>query len=810
MRTVINLNYDWEFSFNFSEAFAAGSAEATQLVHLPHTCTTTPYDYFDEGCYQTVCGYRRKVNLPEHDSDSRIFLIIEGAAHSAQVYVDGRPVGEKHTCGYTSFETELTENLSGNGEHILCISVDSREQQNIPPFGNVVDYMTYGGLYREVRLEIRSKSFISDIFAKPCIPPEIRLTPDSASEQAHGLRFEGELRADITVSGKYDSVRIIVREKGSGDEIIRQEFAPGEEIAVRVPDAHLWDVESPFLYELEAQLISGGSVCDSVGCTFGFRSARFCREGFFLNGRRLQITGLDRHQSYAHVGYAMPKSMQRLDAEILRNELGLNAVRTSHYPQSRHFIDRCDELGLLVFTEIPGWQYIGDKDWQDAAVRNTEEMVMQYRNHPSIILWGVRINESQDNDELYRRTNEVAHRLDPTRQTSGVRFLKKSSLLEDVYAYNDFTHSGKNKGSESKRRVSPDMSKPYFISEYCGHMFPTKNYDCESHRLELAMRHARILDSIAAHKDIAGSFGWCFADYNTHKEFGSGDRICYHGVCDMYRNPKLAAAVYAIRQKERPVLVVSTMGDIGDHPEGIRGRAYIFTNCDKVQLYRSGKLICEYFPYKSEFRNLKPAPVRLTDIIGSSLESEGKYSKSQIRNIAYVLNETACTGTAGMGIRAYIKSAFLILSGVSYSELYSLYSKYVGGWGDNAVSLELRGFKNGECVITKVVEAFEKACLSAELSSSTLVCSDTYDVASVRLQMTDQNGNVLPYYFGTVQAEIEGPIELYGTKNAVLRGGTGGLYVRTTGKTGHAVLTLTDEYGNSLRLDIDVKKDTNA
>lgn len=134
--------------------------------------------------------------------------------------------------------------------------------------------------------------------------------------------------------------------------------------------------------------------------------------------------------------------MQRQDADILKQELSVNAVRTSHYPQSQHFIDRCDEIGLLVFTEIPGWKYVGGEKWQEQAVKNTEEMILQYRNHPSIILWGVRINESEDNDPFYHRTNETAHRLDPGRQTSGVRYLQKSSLLEDVYASMTFRMKG--------------------------------------------------------------------------------------------------------------------------------------------------------------------------------------------------------------------------------------------------------------------------------------------------------------------------------------------------------------------------------
>ena len=119
------------------------------------------------------------------------------------------------------------------------------------------------------------------------------------------------------------------------------------------------------------------------------------------------------------------------DARILKKELCCNAVRTSHYPQSQAFIDACDELGLLVFTEIPGWQHVGDEKWKDVACKHVEEMVLQYRNHPSIVLWGVRINESRDCDELYTKTNALAHELDPTRQTGGVRCEQKMNLLAE-------------------------------------------------------------------------------------------------------------------------------------------------------------------------------------------------------------------------------------------------------------------------------------------------------------------------------------------------------------------------------------------
>ena len=140
-----------------------------------------------------------------------------------------------------------------------------------------------------------------------------------------------------------------------------------------------------------------------------------------------------------------------------------------------------------------------------------------------------------------------------------------------------------NHGCEKKSAVTSDNSKPYLISEYNGHMYPTKSYDWEEHRVWHAMRHVNVLDAVAGEADIAGSFGWCMFDYNTHKDFGSGDRICYHGVMDMFRNPKLAAAVYACQQEKEPVLEISSSMDIGEHPGCNRGTIWIFTNADSVR-----------------------------------------------------------------------------------------------------------------------------------------------------------------------------------------------------------------------------------
>src|SRR5690606_1515296 len=187
----------------------------------------------------------------------------------------------------------------------------------------------------------------------------------------------------------------------------------------------LWDIDDPVLYRLALTLESPHGT-DEAAFRFGFRSAEFTTEGFKLNGKLLKLRGLNRHQSFPYIGYALGKSAQERDAEILKRELKLNMVRTSHYPQSHYFLDRCDELGLLVFEEIPGWQHSGGESWTDGSVENVRSMITRDWNHPTVVIWGVRISGSQDDHDLCLRTNVLARELDTTRPTGGVRFIPDS------------------------------------------------------------------------------------------------------------------------------------------------------------------------------------------------------------------------------------------------------------------------------------------------------------------------------------------------------------------------------------------------
>ena len=789
----IALNNGWEFTEKFSQPFLdMEPAEDAIQVRLPHTCRQTPFDYFDEGIYQMLCGYRRKLEIPEIWEGKRLFLNVGAAGHFAEVFFNGEKLAE-HRCGYTAFRVELTEHAHFGSENTLVIRLDTKETLNQPPFGFVVDYMTYGGLYREVFLEVKETACISDVFLKPDLNIE---------------SGEGILRGVVTLDGAGGNdyaLRQSITDCSSGAILARGSTrlrSGSVHTRLRAGEVKAWSTVHPHLYLVTTELMKDRKILDRVETRVGFRKAEFRKDGFYLNGEKLRLRGLNRHQSWSYVGYAMPESMQRMDADILKKELGLNAVRTSHYPQSQHFIDRCDELGLLVFTEIPGWQHIGDEDWKAQAVENVREMVQQYRNHPSIVLWGVRINESSDDDALYTETNRVCRELDPTRPTSGVRCIKNSSLLEDVYAYNDFLHDGTNAGCDSKKSVTSDMEKPYLISEYNGHMFPTKMYDSEYHFLEHALRHARVLDAVAGETDIAGSFGWCMFDYNTHKDFGSGDRICYHGVMDMFRNPKLAAAVYASQADEAPVLELSSQMDIGEHPSGNMGKVFLFTNADSVRMYRNDRLIREYRAAESPFTNLAHGPILLDDYIGDRLREEQGYSASKARLVKDILNYSAIYGFSDLPVHIKTKAARAMTQyRMTMEDAYRLYGIYIGGWGDGVTSFRFEAVKDGHVVKTVEKAPVTEVRLQTEISHTTLREGDTYDVASIRIRAVDGRGNLLRFYHGPVRARVQGPVEIIGPETVTLRGGCGGTYLRTTGETGQATLTLeSDQLGHSTHL----------
>ncbi len=701
------INFQWNFSSNFSQNHFSGKGNFEKQVDIPHTNTIVPYNNFNERISQGICVYQKIIEIKKTWNKKIVRLYFEGIAHKASVYCNGNLVTEHH-CGYTPFVADCTEYIEYGKNNTITVIVDSRESLRQPPFGNVIDYLVYGGIYREVFLEVIDKEHIVDTFLY-CNNP---------------LDEEKKLEAEITTHCNAGSIlNVEIWDEnillGSNTSNAKSSLT---HINIVLLNIKLWSPNGPKRYKVVVTLTGSLNTTDIRTFFFGFREAIFKKDGFFLNGKRYKLIGLNRHQIFPFAGYAMPKSAQVRDAEIFKHELAINCVRTAHYPHSRHFIEACDALGIMVFEEIPGWQYVSaNNEWREQHLKNIHDMIIRDRNYACIILWGVRINESIDDKELYTKSNKIARELDPIRQTGGVRCFAHSQFLEDVYTYNDFIYNGKNIILQDPKNITQKSNAPYLITESMGHMFPTKSFDSETKRLEHAIRHAKIINETYTHDRISGVFGWISFDYNTHEDFGSGDRICYHGVMDMFRIPKLAAAVYA-SQGDKIFLEVSSNFNIGEHPDSRIQDIYVFTNCDSIEVYRNKDIIDTFYPAYDVYPHLKHPPIILDDLFGNILTDKEGLSKEEADEIKLIYHTIKKYGFENF-TEEYKQSV-----GIEKVELANkMYGKYIANWGAKHVEYTFKGFKNSELVKTVVKSVASKFYFDIIADTYTLYIGDTYD-----------------------------------------------------------------------------------
>lgn len=742
MGEIHKINNDWWYNQDYKKGMEFDFSTKDFIdVNLPHANIELPYNYFDEEMYQFVSCYKKIIVIEDQYKDKVICIRFEGVMTYAKVFLNGNFIGE-HKGGYTPFELNLTEYVKFGSENVLTVIVDSTERQDIPPFGGQIDYLTYGGIYRDVSLRFYNKTYIENAqiktknLYKELKSLEIDLYLNNLNEQVIDTELIIELK-DIEQKSIYTKKEKLKVEKGNTKQTI--EF-------LEIANILLWDIENPNLYEVTLKLVTENDE-DRFVSKIGFRDCEFRKDGFYLNNQRIKLRGLNRHQSYPYVGYAMPKRVQEKDALILKNELHLNIVRTSHYPQSINFLNKCDEIGLLVFEEIPGWQHIGDFEWKDVAIENVREMILRDFNHPSIILWGIRINESRDDDNFYIKTNKLARQLDSTRQTGGVRCIEKSSFLEDVYTMNDFVHDGKEIALREPKKVTGLAEDvPYLVTEYNGHMYPTKKFDQEERQSEHVLRHLRVQNASYSMDNISGAIGWCAFDYNTHKDFGAGDRICYHGVMDMYRIKKFASYAYKsqVDPNIEPVLYPATFWARGERSKGGVLPLVILTNCDYIEV-QFGSFSSKKFMRKEQLLNHLPyAPIIIESV------------------------------------------------------------KEFGEWGMRWEDCTLRGYVDEQCIIEKKMSANPIPTNLNILPDDIELSSEEKDVTRVVVEITDQYNNILPFTDNVLNIKVEGVGQLIGPKQIALKGGSIAFWIETINKVGKIRVSVKTDGFKEKVINIDV------
>jgi beta-galactosidase len=739
-RLLHALNHDWSFIPDDNPAFAAVrcAARGWTTVSLPHQPVPLPVNYFTETRSQFIFWYRRHLPTPAGLADGRVFLDFGGVMMVAEVYVNGQLAGA-HRGGYDSFFVEITPFLraKAGADNVIAVRVDARLHDDIPPCGRVMDYQTFGGIYREVALRAVPGCYLDDLFVQTPQPLADRKTVQATAtvRNTRDTAWAGAARLELCdLKGKRLAVSAAVPCVAPAGEAV--------EIALTLDglaDIALWELDTPQRYVARVALLDGRQQVDQLETVFGFREATFTKEGpFLLNGRAVKLIGLNRHQTYPYIGGAAPARLQRRDADILKYELGCNIVRTSHYPQSPHFLDRCDEIGLLVFEEIPGWGHIGDEGWKALACRDVEAMIRRDRNHPSIILWGVRINESGDDHDLYTRTNALGRQLDPSRPTGGVRWGINSEFLEDVFTANDYAYR------PPEQIINEPPVTPYLITEYGPLTDPRRTASMEV-QLHFAMVHADILNAVYGHPRVAGAIGWCAFDYHS-QDWVTVDSIQPWGMCDVFRAPKLAAALYAsqLDPAVRPVLQAATRWKVGDQAgfdpneatmkAGHDAPLAVFSNCDRLRVYIGGELRGEFTPARDRFPHLPHPPI-------------------------------FCTGLGTL-------------------------------WGPSWQELHLVGLVGDEVIAEQRFPAHNDAVTLQVEIDDTVLTADGTDMTRVVISHTDEFGNVQPHSRVAVLIDVDGPATLVGPSPCALAGGVAAVYVRAGNTPGRVTVTVrTPELG---------------
>ena len=510
MKKIISLNKDWVFC-------KEGEKEN---VNLPHTWNGVDgQGGTDVVYYRGACTYTKI--LPQYSG--KVYLEFKGANSVCSVMVNGKKAG-KHEGGYSTFRFDIT-NLLTSPKNFLEVTVDNGEHKEVYP--SFADFTFYGGLYRDVNL-------IYDV-------PDVHFSLDDCGSKGVYVTAEanGTVKVKSIISNYRTGVEVLYEVLDKEGNVVAFAKDKGK---LKVENPILWNgMKNPYLYTLRATLYEGGQLIDEVKLRFGFRTIAFDNnKGCFLNGEYIKLKGVSRHQDRENIGNALTMEHHLEDLEIIK-EMGVNSFRLAHYQQAGNFYDLCDEMGFLVWAEIPVISRFKKKA-QDNALNQLEELIKQNMHHASIFCWGVQneitiASENKAVVEAIKELNEYSKMLDPSRVTTCAQFSMCSSKSElnritDILGYNHYfgwymkTCSGLDEWLAKFREENPDAK--LCLSEYGAEAvlgyFSDKPVQGDYSEGYQALFHEHYAKTIMDSEWMWGSYVWNMFDFGSAVRNEGGTR----------------------------------------------------------------------------------------------------------------------------------------------------------------------------------------------------------------------------------------------------------------------------------------------
>ncbi|NNF32562.1 MAG: glycoside hydrolase family 2 protein [Saprospiraceae bacterium] len=624
-RIVENINQDWLYlENNLSDIAELENKDDWQSLDLPHTWNQ--WDAVDmlPGYRRDASWYQKEIFI-EDFIDANYVLYFEGVNITSEIYVNGELAGS-HVGGYVGFEIDITNEVLKGKKNKISIRVDNSFNPHVIP-SQKSDFFIYGGITRDVWLKILPETYMKNVSAT------IQKVSEASAETRLKILFNdsGSLNESYSIKSK-------ISERGSGKVVVEKsilftELNPDGSFELpMITNPKLWAPDHPHLYTVTTQLIEDNKIIDEVDVTIGYRWYRFEDHGaFYLNGERLLLRGTHRHEEHAGYGAAMPNELHRQDISMIK-DIGANFLRLGHYPQDPEIYKACDELGIIVWDELPWCRGgMGEELWQSNTKRLLKEQIHQNYNHPSIFFWSLGNEiywlpdfENGDDEgrmnQFLNELNVIAHEMDKSRMTAirkyyagadivdvfspsiwsgwyaGVYTNYEKTLTSNQKKYPRFLHmeygGSSHVGRHTENPITGDgsmneddwaeVSNQVNIKNIAKSGDWTENYIVDLFDWYLGVSEQQ--------ENFAGNAQWAFKDFGTPlRPENAIPYLNQKGLVDRAGKPKDAYYVFKSYWAKDPFTYIeSHTWTERSGPEGKARNVSIFSNCNEVEFILNG------------------------------------------------------------------------------------------------------------------------------------------------------------------------------------------------------------------------------
>ncbi len=619
-RTKININKNWLYLENDTQTIETALRSSNwQKVDIPHSWNSTDATDITPGYRRSSGWYKKEIDITLKEN-TVYEIYFEGVNITSSVFMNGKKVGG-HIGGYIGFTVDITNAIKNGKNEILVIADNGYDPEVIP--SQKSDFFIFGGITRDVWLQTKPKTHLANLKYT---------TPKVSLEKAN---FSGTVSVLNGVSSSKIKASLIDL---NGKIIASDEFSTIDNTAKiifnNIKNPLLWDTEKPNLYTIKVALLNkNNKTIDEISDKVGFRWFEFKEHGaFFLNGKRVLLRGTHRHEEHAGVGAAMSNKQHRADIELIK-EMGANFVRLAHYPQDPEIYKACDELGILVWDELPWCRGgVGNNTWKTNTKNMLTEIINQNYNHPSIVIWSLGnemywLPDFENGDATDKMKsfltdiNNLSHKLDPTRKTAIRKYYEGANIV-DVFSPSIWSgwYSGSYKSYQKAINKYKKEYKSFFHAEYGGSSHLGRHTEnpitgegkiqsdgweeaivqtdvaniaqigdwSENYIVDLFDWHLRISENDST---FVGNIQWAFKDFGT--PLRPENAIPYmnqKGLVDRAGNPKDAFYVFKSYWAKKPFTYIeSHTWTERQGPKNLARDISVYSNCPEVELYLNGK-----------------------------------------------------------------------------------------------------------------------------------------------------------------------------------------------------------------------------